>query len=199
MEQFGVTFLDLGILAVVLISALLALGRGLVREVLSLASWIGAAIVAILFFAKVQPLARDAIANTTLADLAAFGVVFVVPLIAFRITAGVIADIVGASPFRGLDRLGGFAFGAVRGIVIVLIGYLAATSLMRVENEPDWVKNARLMPALEAGAAVVRANLPEKLRTRLEEHDKPIGPSPPAAQKVPATNEAKLQQLLQTN
>jgi len=178
LQQLGITFFDLGVLAIVLISALLALGRGLVREVLSLASWIGAALVAIWFFATVQPMAREAIANTTVADLAALGVVFLVPLIALRIMAGVIADMVGASALRGVDRLGGFVFGAARGLAIVIVAYLAATSLIRPADEPEWMKDARLMPAIAVGAAMVRENLPERLRQRLEEHDEPVDPQP---------------------
>ena len=61
MDSGGLAILDLALIAVVLLSGLLALLRGFVHEVLSFGAWIGAALVALYAFPYAQPYARDLI------------------------------------------------------------------------------------------------------------------------------------------
>jgi membrane protein required for colicin V production len=156
----SLTALDLVVIAVVALSALLSLSRGMARETLTLAAWVGAFAAAWFGYAEVRPLVRDVIANELLADLATAALVFLVPFIALRILGGMIGRGIQNSAFGPLDRLLGLGFGLVRGAVIVSLAWLLAGILVPPEREPDWMRHAYLRPQLAQGAALIRTVLP---------------------------------------
>src|SRR4051794_36967107 len=104
------TWVDLIVLAVLAISALLAFLRGFVREVLGLGAWIGAIFVAIWALPRARPQFQEWIGNSPWADLAAFGIVFLITLIVLMIVSRWVSGIVRASPVGGLDRSLGLVF-----------------------------------------------------------------------------------------
>ena len=84
----GFTIIDGVVAVVIILSALLAYGRGFVREAMAIAGWIAAAILAFLFAPRVEPLVReipvigDFIADSCeLSIIGAFALVFAVALI----------------------------------------------------------------------------------------------------------------------
>ena len=84
MSGVQLTLFDIIVIVVVGLSALAAMMRGVVREILGLASWIGAAIVAFLALPYVGPLVRPVVAGDALADGVAAVGVFVVALVALQ-------------------------------------------------------------------------------------------------------------------
>jgi membrane protein required for colicin V production len=76
-----ITILDLILLAVMLISGLLALVRGFMREILSIAAWGAAALVTLYAFGKLLPTAKTYIQNETIASVAVVAGVFIGTLI----------------------------------------------------------------------------------------------------------------------
>ncbi len=129
MENF--TVLD-GIVAVVIIlSAVLAYSRGLVREALAIGGWILAAIVAYVFAPSAEPLMkevpvlRDFIGGSCdLAMIAAFAAVFAVALILVSIFTPLFAGAVQRSALGGIDQGMGFLFGVARGLLLVVIAMI---------------------------------------------------------------------------
>ena len=93
MGDLPITLFDIAVLAVVALSALMALARGFVREVLGLLSWVGAAIITWYAFPAVQPLVRQALGGDLLADLATGGGLFVVSLVVLKILGGMIGTV----------------------------------------------------------------------------------------------------------
>ena len=87
--------------------------------------------------------------------------VFLLPLILFRIAASVIANLVSAASLGGLDRLLGLAFGVFRGALIVCAAYLVLSMLMVPERQPVWIEEARLLPQVREGAFMLTRVLPE--------------------------------------
>ena len=79
-------WVDLTIIGVIAISALLAFMRGLVREVLSIGSWIGAGFFAVWAFPFVQDRFRSWLVNPDIADPAAFGAMFVLALLVLSLS-----------------------------------------------------------------------------------------------------------------
>ena len=172
MGGFQLTLFDVIVIAIVAISALAALVRGAIAEILGLASWIGAAIVAFLAVPYVAPLVRPVIAGETLADLVALGGVFLVALLALKLVTGIVAAVVSDSPLGPLDKLLGLAFGAVRGMALVCAVYLIFSYLVKPEVQPDWVRNAYLLDPVRTGSAMLESLLPE--RYRHGEFDRPL-------------------------
>lgn len=115
MSDFPLTVADGAVLAVLVLSGLLAFARGFVQEVLSVAAWVGAIIAVVFVLPLVRPLAQQVIDQPLVADIAAGGAIFLVALIALSILTGMIARRVKSSQLNAVDRSLGFLFGVARG------------------------------------------------------------------------------------
>jgi membrane protein required for colicin V production len=155
---------DLAVLAIVAISALLGLSRGLVRELLGLGAWLFSGYLAVTYAPVVEPYAQRAIGNPDLAGPAAYGVTFVVTLIVLSLLANLVGRMVRFSMLGGLDRSLGLVFGAARGLVVLVAAYILGAFMMPPENWPPPLRQARSLPLLYDGATWVTAHLPEKYR-----------------------------------
>ena len=103
-----ITLLDIILLVVMLISALLAMVRGFMREVLSIASWAAAAIVTAWAFPKLKPIALQYVTNDIVASAAAIGVAFLGTLLIVSVITIKISDMILDSRVGALDRTLGF-------------------------------------------------------------------------------------------
>ena len=160
------TALDLGVIAIVLVSAILALARGFVRELMTLLTWGGAALTAFWLWAPVRPIVANAVAQSLVVDAITVVLVFLVPLIIYKLVASMLVRGVDDSPLSGIDRLLGLVFGLVRGVLIVAIVYLVAARLVPPENHPDWVRRAWLLPEVQRAALVVDSLLPANFTSK---------------------------------
>jgi membrane protein required for colicin V production len=160
-----VTILDLVVIGVVLISALLAAVRGFTREVLAIASWVAAAAVAWVFHPQLLPYIKQYIpassAQDTIALVASIAALFLGTLIIVSILTARISDFVLDSRIGALDRTLGFVFGAARGLLLAVIGYLFFTALVGSEKMPVWAKDAKAKPMLEETGRSLIAMLPQ--------------------------------------
>lgn len=168
------TLFDLLVLAIVGLSGLVGLASGATAAILGLASWIGAAAVALLYGARLTPFVVQAGAPAGFAELIAMGGLFIVALIAFRVVAGLIARAVSGSVLGPLDRLLGLAFGLARGAALVCVLYLVASQFIRPDLQPAWMNEAYLIGPVRQGAALIAGYLPEPVPVE------PLRP-PPAA------------------
>lgn len=160
-----VTILDLVVIGVVLISALLAAVRGLTREVLAIASWVAAAAVAWIFHPQLVPILKQYIPNDTIALIAAIASLFLVTLIVVSLITARISDFVLDSRIGALDRTLGFLFGAGRGLLLAVIGYLFFTALVPEKLQPPWAREARAKPILEETGRSLLAMLPQDINS----------------------------------
>lgn len=200
MDGFPLTALDLVVIAIVALSAIVALARGLVRELFGFIAWIGAIVVAWMAFPHVRPMAREVIGNDILADLAAALGVFLVLLIGLRIIGNLIAGGISGSGLGALDRILGLAFGLARGALLVCVAYFLGSLLVLPERQPAWVKQAQLLPTIQAGTRFVSNLLPESVEERVRAAMNPGATSPAAGEKGYTQEERKaLEQLLPRN
>lgn len=162
-----VTILDLVVIGVVLISALLAAVRGFTREVLAIASWVAAAAVAWLFHPQLVPFIQQYIpassAQGTIALVASIAALFLGTLIVVSLITARVSDFVLDSRIGALDRTLGFVFGAARGLLLAVIGYVFFTALVGNEKLPAWAKDAKATPILEETGRSLQAMLPQDL------------------------------------
>lgn len=172
------TWVD-GVLAgVVVISAAVAFFRGLVREVLSLGAWLGAAAAAFVARPFVQPVLRGWIDTEWAAEAVGAGAVFLVVLVLLKVLTNAIADRVQDSSLGGLDRVLGLLFGAARGAVIAVAAYiLAGMFVPETATWPEAVKQARSLPLIAEGARWAVERVPEPYRPRLAPPPGPGGPT----------------------
>lgn len=153
--------LDGVVAAVVLISALLAMFRGFVREVLSIAAWVAAAIIAFFFYEELVPYVSEYVDNEILAVGLSAAAIFLVSLIVVSLITMKISDFVMDSPVGPLDRLLGFAFGAARGVLLVVVAVIFFNWLVDEENRPAWVVTATTYPQLSEWGETLLSAIPE--------------------------------------
>lgn len=156
-----VTGLDFIVIAVMLISALLAMVRGLTREVLSIASWVAAAVATLYFFPRFQGQVREMLQPNWLADISLAVGIFLITLIVVSFITMRISDFILDSRIGAIDRTLGFVFGLFRGLLLVVIAYMFLAWLVPEENQPDWIRGARSKPILKQTGDAIIALLPE--------------------------------------
>jgi membrane protein required for colicin V production len=133
----GFTIIDGVVALVIVLSALLAYGRGLVREGMAILGWVAAAVLAFLFAPQVEPLVREIpVIGDFLADscelsiIGAFAIVFAVALIVVSLFTPLFSSLVQRSALGGVDQGLGFVFGVARGILLVAIAFFVYQTVM---------------------------------------------------------------------
>ncbi|MEL0435932.1 CvpA family protein [Phycobacter sp. K97] len=133
----GFTIIDGVVALVIVVSALLAYSRGLVREAMAIAGWVVAGILAFMFAPQVEPLmAEIPVVGEFIADscelsiIAAFAAVFALALIVASFFTPLFASLVQRSALGGLDQGAGFFFGVLRGILLVAIAFFLYNVVM---------------------------------------------------------------------
>ncbi len=145
----GFTLID-GIVAVIIVlSALLAYARGFVRELMAIAGWIGATILAFIFADTVRPLVLqipyvgDFIGDSCeLSIITAFAAVFAVALVVVSLFTPLFSSMIQRSALGGLDQGLGFLFGVLRGILLVAVAFFIYDTVL-VSQDVAMVENSR--------------------------------------------------------
>lgn len=137
----GFTIIDGVVALVIVLSALLAYSRGLVREALAIAGWIVAGILAFMFAPQVEPLVREVpVLGDFLADscelsmIAAFTAIFAVALIVASLITPLFSSLVQRSAVGGIDQALGFLFGVARGVLLVAIAYFVYETIVTSQD-----------------------------------------------------------------
>ena len=158
---------DLAIVAILGVSALLGLSRGLVRELLGLASWVVAGLGAWRFGPALIPAVQEAVGNPDVADPLAYVGVFVLILIALSIASNLVGRMVRVSALGGLDRTLGLVFGLARGALVLFAAYIPLALMLPPDRWPEPVLRARLLPFIYEGAEWAAGKLPPIYRPRV--------------------------------
>ena len=137
------SWLDLVIIGIILISALISLVRGFVKESISLASWILAGFIAFRYFSALAELLLPYIESPTLRTGTAFAILFVCTLIIGAIINFMASQMVSKTGLSGTDRALGVVFGGARGVLIVTMLVLLA-GLTPMPDESWWQESASI-------------------------------------------------------
>ncbi|MDO9413767.1 MAG: CvpA family protein [Pseudolabrys sp.] len=156
-----VTLLDILLLVVMLVSGLLAMIRGFMREILSIGAWGVAALVTLYSFAKVLPIAQGYFTSNTVATGVTIGSIFLLTLLVVSIITVRISDMILDSRVGALDRTLGFLFGLGRGLIIVVIAFLFFAWLVPERSQPEWVRGAKSKVVLQSTGQWLMSMLPD--------------------------------------
>lgn len=157
-----ITFVDVIVLLVLLVSAAFAAWRGFMSETLSIFSWAAAAFSTLYFGPWMVPMMRGVISSHWLAAAAAYAGIFFVVLVPLSFISYRFADAVKHSPIGPLDRGLGIAFGVVRGLVIVGLAYMAFTYFVPIRDQPTALTKARTLPVVQSSAEVLLSLAPSR-------------------------------------
>ncbi len=179
-----ITLLDVILLLVMLISGLLAMVRGFMREILSIAAWIIAALVTLYAYPRILPLASEYVSSKMVATGISVAGVFLLTLLVVSVITVRISDLVLDSRIGALDRTLGFLFGLGRGLIIVVVAFLFFAWLVPDRSQPEWVRGAKSRVVLQSTGQWLVSLLPEDpektilqrlKKPKPEEQDQPDG------------------------
>jgi membrane protein required for colicin V production len=162
-----ITLLDIILLVVMLVSALLAMVRGFMREVLSIVSWAAAAILTIYAYPRLLPVAKQYVNHDIIAAVVVVAGVFLGTLLLVSIITIKVSDKILDSRVGALDRTLGFLFGLGRGLVIVVVAFLFFNWLVLERSQPEWVRDAKSKAVLLGTGQWLMSMLPDDPETTI--------------------------------
>jgi membrane protein required for colicin V production len=182
-------YLDIFLIVVMLISGLLAMVRGFMREVLSIAAWGAAAATTLFFYSRLLPLAKQYFNNDYVAAGATIGGLFLGTLIIVSVLTVRVSDMILDSRIGALDRTLGFLFGLARGLIIVVVAFVFFDWLVPQKSQPEAVRNAKSRVVLQGTGNWLMSLLPDDpestilKRLKRPKGDEPDAPDQPSDQK----------------
>ncbi len=153
------TAFDYVLLAILVASIVVSTLRGLVKEVLSLAAWLAAFVIATRYGADMAASLPDAVPAGTMRLVAGFSILFVGVLLLSSLVNLAIAHIISASGLKVVDRGLGGVFGLARGVLIVLTVVILA-GMTDLPRRPVW-RNALLSNVAESAVRTLKPWLPD--------------------------------------
>jgi membrane protein required for colicin V production len=137
------SWVDLIIVVIIIVSALISVVRGFVKESISLASWILAGFIGLRYFAPLADLLEPYVESPTIRVGSAFAILFITTLIVGAIVNFMASQAVSKTGLSGTDKSLGVVFGAARGLLIVTMLVLLA-GLTPMPTEPWWNESAMI-------------------------------------------------------
>jgi membrane protein required for colicin V production len=145
---------DYLVVAAIIISAIVGAVRGFLREAIALATWILALILAGHFSELVEPHLGGLLAGALVKPWVARLIILALVLLIGALIGATVNHFVRLSIFSGMDRLLGFTFGLLRGLVLLGL-FVILGQLLRLDSE-HWWRDSRLIPYGESVANGLR-------------------------------------------
>jgi membrane protein required for colicin V production len=146
---------DYVIIALLVFSSIAGLMRGLLREIISLVTWLAAVVLAWQYSGLIEPYLGGALSGEAVRPWAARAIIFIAVLLIGGAVGAIVTRFTRLSIFSGTDRLLGFVFGLLRGVVA--LGLLAMLChAVRLDEEP-WYRASTLAPYAEKAGNVLRS------------------------------------------
>jgi len=162
-----VNWADYAIIGIVLISTLVSLFRGFVREVFSLLVWVAAGYAALQAAGPLAVRLESAVDVPSVRVIIAFVGVFVLVLAVGGLINYLLGKLVANTGLSGSDRLAGALFGALRGLAMVLAAVIIAGFTPFVKD--PWWESSLLLPEMERLSRHVVEYFPESIQAYLPE------------------------------
>jgi membrane protein required for colicin V production len=154
----GMTSLDWVIVAILAVSCLLGIWRGLIREVFSVAGWVAAVLLSLHYADALGALLPGDIAWPALRTWIGVAIIVVVCLFSAALLGFLVHRLIAAVRLTGTDRMLGAVFGLLRGVLIIFAA-VYFTSRTALAQQPAW-RNAVLVQPFDAGVRWLAPHLP---------------------------------------
>lgn len=154
-------WIDYAIIGLILISSIIGLMRGFIREAFSLVIWIVAIWVGLTFSREFSVFLEGIINYPSARIAAAFAALFFVTLILGALISYLLGELVKKTGLTGTDRFAGMIFGIARGFVAVAIIIMLAG--LTPLPEDSWWKESVLIPPFQSLAVWLHDHIPSGL------------------------------------
>ena len=160
------TWFDYAVLGVIGLSMVLGVFRGFVREVISFAGWVVAAITAATFATQLAQWVPAEVSSPVVRVVVAFVIVFLAVVLISALAGWLLATLIKAAGLGLADRILGAMFGFARGVLIILV-VVMLSGLTMLPREPFW-RQAVLSGPLETAVIAAKPLLPRELAQRVK-------------------------------
>lgn len=165
------TGFDIIVLLLVGVGAIAGFMRGFVQEVLSLAAWLLAVAAIRYLHTDLTAAIFDFMGSPTTASILAFALLLLVPYAGMKLIASFAGRKSRESVLGPIDRVLGFGFGAMKGIIITVIAFsllvLGYDTVWGSKGRPLWITEARTYQLVDAGSRAMVQIIDER-RARLQ-------------------------------
>ena len=163
----SIGFIDIIAISILVFSILFALYRGLIRELLGIASWILAGFLGIYSYEPMQPIMQKFIENPKIAGLCGATLVALFVLIIMTIINAHINKKLRESSLSGLDRLLGLVFGFIRAVLFMVLIYVGTTSILSDKQIAELEKDSFSLSYIRKTADFMKRFVPENVQSDL--------------------------------
>lgn len=174
------TGFDIAVLLFVGLGAVTGFLRGFVQEILALAAWVFAIFAIRLFHQPLTAWIEPHIGTSSGAAVLAFGLLLIVPFVVVKLVAKWAGSKSRASVLGPIDRVLGFGFGAVKGMIVIVLGFsvlvLGYDTIWGIAGRPDWMTTARTYSFVNASSEAMVSILAERRREAAVAHARQDAP-----------------------
>ncbi len=172
------TGFDLIVVAIVAVAAIGGYLRGLLREVLSLAAWLLVLFAIHNLHDGLTAFIAPYLTSPTIAALFAFTLLLLIPYAAMKLIELMVSGIANGSAVRPVDKLLGFGFGAVKGVIMAVLAFsvlaIGYDTIWGASGRPGWITTARSYPFINASSGQLVKLLEERRRVIAEEESEAL-------------------------
>ena len=135
--------MEIPIICIVLISGLIALSRGLIKEVLSIVGWVLSGFAVVWLLPVVTKITTQYVTNGLIAGLlSAIFILILFMVIWILVTESFIGKI-RTSKLNGLDRILGLFFGVIRAFLLIILVYILMSWCIPVDKQPEVMQKSK--------------------------------------------------------
>lgn len=153
------SWIDLVILGVIVLSSLISLIRGFVKESISLVTWVIAGVVAFRYFIPLADLLEPFVNSLTTRKWISGGILFIATLIVGAVVNFIVGQLVSRTGLSGTDKTLGVVFGAARGVLIVSMVVLLAS--LTPMPSAEWWQDSALIGYFQPLAEWIKGLIPQ--------------------------------------
>lgn len=170
------SWVDIVLLAILVLSTVVGLWRGFISEVMSLVVWVAAFWLAFAYGESVSALFAAHVDSAAARLLLGYALLFLAALMVGGLATWLMGKLVQSTGLSGTDRMLGLGFGLLRGVALgcVLVLVLGFTPM----PQDDWWQESRLLPGFQRGAEWMRGWLPEAVAEHVRFDAVPMPPLP---------------------
>jgi len=173
------TGFDIAVLILVGAGAIIGFMRGFVQEILALAAWIFAIIVIRYQHTPMTNFLEPYVGSSSGAAVLAFALLLIVPYACVRLIANRLGAASRSSILGPVDRVLGFGFGAVKGIIIVVMAFsilaLGYDTAWGVGGRPTWITQSRSYSFFNASSEAMVTMIAEQREVMARDEAKALG------------------------
>ena len=188
--------LDIIILIIIGVSALIALSRGLIKEVLSIIGWVLGTAAVIYLLPLTMPFAKNYINNGYIAGTVSSICILILFFVVWIYSTSGIVSKIRNSKLNGMDRLLGLFFGIVRAFLLVILFYILVNWIIPVDKQSETITKSKYFQKAGNFARPIENWIPEETILLIKEKTLPIKDKPQKDSK-PSDNDILFEKLAQ--